>query len=257
MPAGMGTWVSLLCCQCYYKFSHLILKPVSCFFMYFSLSTCPIRWVRLSHINVFETFPKQRLIGTLFCDYFAELRLNPKRIYEYRYEGSVKFGLGLSNTAESGMRLKCNLRIRGSSEQTFVLQVLWSHEPPCALKGFLKAWDPTRDLLSSTFWHLHVILQYLYVFLRRSQIWPLRSSMASRAKTTLRPPQSSPSTSALSSPRPSFLTTVAVMSATSALLLRCLTRRSTSWEASWASFTWPSRPKRGSISWRRRVLDSR
>ncbi|XP_011613259.2 vitellogenin 3, phosvitinless [Takifugu rubripes] len=51
------------------------------------------------------------------------LRLNPKKIYEYRYEGSVKFGLGLSNTAESGMRLTCNLRIRGSSEQTFVLQV--------------------------------------------------------------------------------------------------------------------------------------
>lgn len=87
------------------------------------------------------------MIGGSFWDYFAELRLNPKRIYEYRYEGSVKFGLGLSNTAESGMRLKCNLRIRGSSEQTFVLQVLISRASLCFERLFKNSEPDPRPVV--------------------------------------------------------------------------------------------------------------
>uniref|UniRef100_A0A8D3CBF9 Vitellogenin 3, phosvitinless n=1 Tax=Scophthalmus maximus TaxID=52904 RepID=A0A8D3CBF9_SCOMX len=52
-----------------------------------------------------------------------KLGLNPKKTYEYRYEGVVNFGLGMPNVAESGVRLACKVKIVGVSAQTFVLQV--------------------------------------------------------------------------------------------------------------------------------------
>lgn len=53
----------------------------------------------------------------------SELKLNPQMSYEYRYEGVVKFGLGISNVAESGVRLTCKVNIAGLSAQTFALKV--------------------------------------------------------------------------------------------------------------------------------------
>uniref|UniRef100_H3C2Y7 Vitellogenin 3, phosvitinless n=1 Tax=Tetraodon nigroviridis TaxID=99883 RepID=H3C2Y7_TETNG len=52
-----------------------------------------------------------------------DLGLNPKRVYEYKYEGRVNFGLGKPNVAESGARMTCKLKISGVSGQTFILQV--------------------------------------------------------------------------------------------------------------------------------------
>lgn len=49
--------------------------------------------------------------------------MNAKKIYEYHYEGMAKFGLGKPNHAESGVKLKCNVRIVGASADTFLLQV--------------------------------------------------------------------------------------------------------------------------------------
>uniref|UniRef100_A0A3Q2CDP0 Vitellogenin 3, phosvitinless n=1 Tax=Cyprinodon variegatus TaxID=28743 RepID=A0A3Q2CDP0_CYPVA len=63
--------------------------------------------------------------GLLFCWLVAltDIALNPKKAYEYRYEGEVKFGLGKPNLAESGLRIKCKATITGVSEQMFLLQV--------------------------------------------------------------------------------------------------------------------------------------
>nr|XP_033476965.1 vitellogenin 3, phosvitinless [Epinephelus lanceolatus] len=70
--------------------------------------------------------------GLLFCCLVAlatcqsvryELSLNPKKTYEYRYEGMVNFGLGMPNLAESGVRITCKLKIAGVSERTFLLQL--------------------------------------------------------------------------------------------------------------------------------------
>nr|AVA30493.1 vitellogenin C [Scatophagus argus] len=52
-----------------------------------------------------------------------ELNLNPKKTYEYKYEGMVNFGLGMPNLAESGVRMTCRVKIVGASAQTFILQV--------------------------------------------------------------------------------------------------------------------------------------
>ncbi|XP_070765014.1 vitellogenin 3, phosvitinless [Enoplosus armatus] len=52
-----------------------------------------------------------------------ELGLDPKKTYEYKYEGEVNFGLGMPNLAESGVRMTCKAKIIGVSAQTFVLQV--------------------------------------------------------------------------------------------------------------------------------------
>ncbi|KAM9848894.1 vitellogenin 3, phosvitinless [Aulostomus maculatus] len=52
-----------------------------------------------------------------------ELGLNPKKTYEYRYEGVVNFGLGMPNLAESGVRMSCKVKIVGASAQTFFLQI--------------------------------------------------------------------------------------------------------------------------------------
>uniref|UniRef100_A0A8C3A2H3 Vitellogenin 3, phosvitinless n=1 Tax=Cyclopterus lumpus TaxID=8103 RepID=A0A8C3A2H3_CYCLU len=53
----------------------------------------------------------------------AKLGLNPNKTYEYKYVGTVNFGLGIPNLAQSGTRMSCKIKIRGVSEQTFVLQV--------------------------------------------------------------------------------------------------------------------------------------
>uniref|UniRef100_A0A8C7LAV7 Vitellogenin 3, phosvitinless n=1 Tax=Oncorhynchus kisutch TaxID=8019 RepID=A0A8C7LAV7_ONCKI len=49
--------------------------------------------------------------------------LNPKKTYEYRYEGMVNIGRGMPNLAESGVRLVCKVKIIGVSAQTFLLRV--------------------------------------------------------------------------------------------------------------------------------------
>ncbi|XP_040896099.1 vitellogenin 3, phosvitinless [Toxotes jaculatrix] len=70
--------------------------------------------------------------GLLLCCFVAlatcqsvryELSLNPKKTYEYKYEGVVNFGLGMPNLAESGVRMVCKVKIVGASAQTFILQV--------------------------------------------------------------------------------------------------------------------------------------
>ncbi|XP_060890985.1 vitellogenin 3, phosvitinless [Labrus mixtus] len=52
-----------------------------------------------------------------------DLGLNPKKAYEYKYEGEVNFGLGMPNLAESGVRISCKVKIFSVSAQTFLLQV--------------------------------------------------------------------------------------------------------------------------------------
>uniref|UniRef100_A0A3B4WJG0 Vitellogenin 3, phosvitinless n=1 Tax=Seriola lalandi dorsalis TaxID=1841481 RepID=A0A3B4WJG0_SERLL len=63
--------------------------------------------------------------GLLLCCFvaLAKLGLNPKKTYEYKYEGEVKFGLGMPNLAESGVRMMCKVKISGVSAETFILQV--------------------------------------------------------------------------------------------------------------------------------------
>uniref|UniRef100_A0A3P9LDY0 Vitellogenin n=1 Tax=Oryzias latipes TaxID=8090 RepID=A0A3P9LDY0_ORYLA len=70
--------------------------------------------------------------GLLLCCFVAlatcqslryDLSLNPKKSYEYRYEGMVNFGLRQQNLAESGVKITCKVKITGASEQTYVLQV--------------------------------------------------------------------------------------------------------------------------------------
>lgn len=55
--------------------------------------------------------------------HIPEVSLNPKKTYEYKYEGKVHFGLGMQNLAESGVRMTCTVKIIGVSAQTFILQV--------------------------------------------------------------------------------------------------------------------------------------
>ncbi|XP_028299658.1 vitellogenin 3, phosvitinless [Gouania willdenowi] len=52
-----------------------------------------------------------------------DLSFNPKKTYEYRYEGMVNFGLGAPNLVESGLKMMCKIKINGVSPQTFVLQI--------------------------------------------------------------------------------------------------------------------------------------
>ncbi|XP_062279606.1 vitellogenin 3, phosvitinless isoform X2 [Scomber scombrus] len=64
------------------------------------------------------------LVGISTCQSFHyELRLNPKKTYEYKYEGEVNFGLGMPNLAESGVKMTCKVKIDGVSAQTFILLV--------------------------------------------------------------------------------------------------------------------------------------
>uniref|UniRef100_A0A8C6T397 Vitellogenin 3, phosvitinless n=1 Tax=Neogobius melanostomus TaxID=47308 RepID=A0A8C6T397_9GOBI len=53
---------------------------------------------------------------------FSDLSLDSRKIYEYQYEGHVKFGLEKRNHAESGARMKAAVKIVGSSADTFLLQ---------------------------------------------------------------------------------------------------------------------------------------
>ncbi|KAG7282892.1 hypothetical protein CRUP_020730 [Coryphaenoides rupestris] len=53
----------------------------------------------------------------------ADLSLDPKKTYEYKYVGQVNFGRGLPNLAESGVRLTCKVKIFGASAHAFMLQV--------------------------------------------------------------------------------------------------------------------------------------
>ncbi|XP_049588160.1 vitellogenin 3, phosvitinless [Syngnathus scovelli] len=52
-----------------------------------------------------------------------DFSLNPKKSYEYKYEGLVNFGLGMPNMAESGAKLTCKIKIVGASAQSFSLQI--------------------------------------------------------------------------------------------------------------------------------------
>ncbi|XP_028259009.1 vitellogenin 3, phosvitinless [Parambassis ranga] len=52
-----------------------------------------------------------------------DLSLDPKKTYDYKYDGVVNFGLGLPNIAESGVRMMCKVNIIGVSAQTFLLKV--------------------------------------------------------------------------------------------------------------------------------------
>nr|QAA78850.1 vitellogenin C [Channa punctata] len=49
--------------------------------------------------------------------------LNPKKTYEYQYEGWVNFGLRMPNLAESAVKMTCKVKIAGVSAQAFMLQV--------------------------------------------------------------------------------------------------------------------------------------
>ncbi|KAM4629403.1 vitellogenin 3, phosvitinless [Polymixia lowei] len=76
--------------------------------------------------------------GLLFCCLVAlatcesiryEPGLDPSKTYEYNYEGTVNFGRGMPNLAESGVRMMCKVKIVGVSQQTFLLQVSdWAFE---------------------------------------------------------------------------------------------------------------------------------
>ncbi|TRY57433.1 hypothetical protein DNTS_031422, partial [Danionella cerebrum] len=49
--------------------------------------------------------------------------LNPKKTYEYKYEGLVRVGRELPDLVESAVKIKCILKITGDSPKAFVLQI--------------------------------------------------------------------------------------------------------------------------------------
>ncbi|XP_054871251.1 vitellogenin 3, phosvitinless [Amphiprion ocellaris] len=49
--------------------------------------------------------------------------LNPKKTYQYKYDGLVNFGLGMPDLAESGVKMSCKVNISGVSAQMFTLTV--------------------------------------------------------------------------------------------------------------------------------------
>ncbi|KAJ3598959.1 hypothetical protein NHX12_032922 [Muraenolepis orangiensis] len=53
----------------------------------------------------------------------ADLTLDPKKTYEYKYVGLANFGRGMPNLAESGVRLTCKVKIFSASAPAFMLQV--------------------------------------------------------------------------------------------------------------------------------------
>ncbi|KAM3876377.1 vitellogenin 3, phosvitinless [Diretmus argenteus] len=63
--------------------------------------------------------------GFLLCCLVALAKpgLSPEKTYEYRYEGVLNVGRGLSNLAESAVKIMCKVKITGVSTQTFMLQV--------------------------------------------------------------------------------------------------------------------------------------
>ncbi|XP_036441837.1 vitellogenin 3, phosvitinless [Colossoma macropomum] len=52
-----------------------------------------------------------------------EPTLNPKKTYEYKYEGVVRIGRDMADLAESGVKMQCTFKITGVSVQTFLLQI--------------------------------------------------------------------------------------------------------------------------------------
>ena len=66
---------------------------------------------------------QQQVVDVCFWKHIPELSLNPRKTYKYKYVGTMNFGLGLPNLAESGVRMSCKLQIVGISAQTFALQV--------------------------------------------------------------------------------------------------------------------------------------
>lgn len=108
----------------------------SLFVSFVSFSMSELRWVRLSH-RFWKISPNNdQLSDASFWDYFAGVNLNLDKVYVYKYEGKVNFGLGKPNRAESGVRITCKLTIKGLSGQTFILQVGWSWEVKCFLNLF-------------------------------------------------------------------------------------------------------------------------
>lgn len=79
--------------------------------------------VSLPLTQFLKSFLKAQRSDAAMWDCFADLSLNPKKVYEYNYEGQVKFGLGAPNLAESGVRMTCTLNVSGVSGDTFSLQV--------------------------------------------------------------------------------------------------------------------------------------
>ncbi|KAL2090106.1 hypothetical protein ACEWY4_014794 [Coilia grayii] len=64
------------------------------------------------------------LVGLAACQTLSyEPTLDPKKTYEFRYEGAINIGSGMPDLAESGVRLTCNAKIVGMSAQMFLLQV--------------------------------------------------------------------------------------------------------------------------------------
>uniref|UniRef100_A0A3Q3FKW0 Vitellogenin 3, phosvitinless n=1 Tax=Kryptolebias marmoratus TaxID=37003 RepID=A0A3Q3FKW0_KRYMA len=67
--------------------------------------------------------------GLLLCclvalaNHLSDITLNPKKTYEYKYEGVVDFRLDRANFAESGVKITCKAKITGVSDQVFLLQV--------------------------------------------------------------------------------------------------------------------------------------
>ncbi|KAI4904260.1 hypothetical protein NFI96_031791, partial [Prochilodus magdalenae] len=49
--------------------------------------------------------------------------LNPKKTYEYKYEGMVSIGRDMADLAETAVKLQCTFKITGVSVQTFLLQI--------------------------------------------------------------------------------------------------------------------------------------
>ncbi|XP_053491065.1 vitellogenin 3, phosvitinless [Ictalurus furcatus] len=64
-----------------------------------------------------------RAIFFLLFAIISEPTLNPRKTYEYKYEGVVNIGRDTPGLAESGVKLQCNFKITGVSIQTFLFQI--------------------------------------------------------------------------------------------------------------------------------------
>uniref|UniRef100_A0AAR2IXH4 Vitellogenin domain-containing protein n=1 Tax=Pygocentrus nattereri TaxID=42514 RepID=A0AAR2IXH4_PYGNA len=76
-----------------------------------------------------------------------EPTLNPKKTYEYEYEGVVKIGRDMADLAESGVKLQCTFKITGVSIQTFLLQSHSGEISPLQFNPSVQ-WDTTYTLAS-------------------------------------------------------------------------------------------------------------
>lgn len=92
-------------------------------------------FAKVKKIKLKQGFTEEK--KKLFKHFFSDVSLNPKKSYEYRYEGMVNFGLGKQNLAESGVKITCKVKITGASEQTYVLQVSYKKHASTLLLFFL------------------------------------------------------------------------------------------------------------------------